>query len=131
MSPLLTSGLFVAVGGLMMAVAVPLIRRRVPPNPLYGVRVRATLADPDVWYAANAASGRELFALGAVLAVAALIVPLVAGRWAVDVLVGGTIVGTLILAWRANRFANQLLAARQSARPDEARTTAKSTSERS
>ena len=38
----------------LMAVAVPLARRRVPPNAWYGLRVPATFADREVWYAANA-----------------------------------------------------------------------------
>jgi len=51
----------------MISIAIPLLLRRVPPNALYGLRVPATFADEWVWYEANARSGRDLLALGAVL----------------------------------------------------------------
>ena len=42
------------VGGLLVtALSVPLIQKRIPPNPWYGFRVRKTLENRDVWYAAN------------------------------------------------------------------------------
>src|SRR5690349_1235682 len=37
-----------AAGLLMIAMSLPLIRRRVPPNSLYGLRVRKTLGDPTI-----------------------------------------------------------------------------------
>lgn len=113
MPPLLTSLTFAAVSVLLMALAVPLMRRRVPPNHTYGLRVRATLADPEVWYEANAASGRDLFGLGAVLLVVSLTVPWVAGRWGPPLLAGGVTLGALGMAWRGTRHANRLLAARR------------------
>jgi hypothetical protein len=115
MPPLVLSGVFVAIGVLLVGLAVPPIRGRVAPNLLYGVRVRSTLADPAVWYAVNAVSGRELLALGVLLIVAALTLPWVAGRWAGDLLTGGLTLGTLTLAWRATRMANRLSAANQRA----------------
>jgi len=44
----------------LMAIAVPLIQRKVPPNTVYGFRTRATLADETIWYDANAHFGRGL-----------------------------------------------------------------------
>lgn len=49
---------------LMILLSLPMIFRRVPPNPLYGFRTRATLSDPDLWYAANAYAGKWLLADG-------------------------------------------------------------------
>src|SRR3954470_14683070 len=54
----------VSAGLLMAALAVPLMRRKVGPNALYGFRVRRTLEDPRVWYDANAFAGRCLFCSG-------------------------------------------------------------------
>ena len=54
----------VSAGLLTAALAVPLIRRKVGPNALYGFRVRRTLDDPRVWYDANAFAGRCLFRSG-------------------------------------------------------------------
>ena len=57
---LILAPLFVAVGLLFIGLAIPLIRRRVKPNQMYGLRVPATFANEWVWYEANAASGRDL-----------------------------------------------------------------------
>ena len=54
-------------------VSIPLILRRVPPNPVYGYRTRATLSDKALWYEVNAYFGsRFLLAslLSACIAVA-------------------------------------------------------------
>ena len=62
--------LFASVTILMMVMAVPLIRGRVRPNPLYGVRTPKTLGNEGVWYRANAYGGRLLFGTGLVQLVA-------------------------------------------------------------
>ena len=54
----------VSAGLLTAALAVPLMRRKVGPNALYGFRVHRTLDDPRVWYDANAYAGRCLFGFG-------------------------------------------------------------------
>ena len=59
--------LFAAVGLLFIGLAVPLIKRRIPPNHLYGFRVAATLASEEVWYAANEYAGRQLRLLGVII----------------------------------------------------------------
>ena len=43
-----------------IAISVPLILRKVPPNLLYGFRTRKTMSDPRIWYAANALGGKNL-----------------------------------------------------------------------
>ena len=64
--------LFVGSGLLMASLSVPLILRRIGPNPWYGFRVRQTLDDPAVWYPANAYAGRGLLALAATIVGAAI-----------------------------------------------------------
>lgn len=44
---------YIASGLLMSGLALPLMWRKVPPNHLYGFRVRRTLEDEAVWYAVN------------------------------------------------------------------------------
>ena len=61
---------YVLLGGLSVAVAVPLIQGRVRPNPWYGVRVRKTLEDREIWYAVNAYFGRRFAVYGLFVAVA-------------------------------------------------------------
>ncbi|MHC4837264.1 MAG: SdpI family protein [Planctomycetota bacterium] len=63
---------FTASGLLCAGLAVPLLRGKVPPNHLYGFRVKATLSHPEVWYPANRASARYLLAYGIACVVAAL-----------------------------------------------------------
>lgn len=46
--------------------ALPLIAGVVPPNRIYGVRTRATLAKPDLWYRANRAAGVGVLVASAV-----------------------------------------------------------------
>lgn len=43
-----------ALDALFVLLSIPLLLRRVGPNVLYGYRTRATLADPSLWYEANA-----------------------------------------------------------------------------
>lgn len=57
--------LCVAAGVLLIMGGIPLYLRRVPPNPLYGVRLRAT-RDERIWYEINARAGRDLVVIGAV-----------------------------------------------------------------
>jgi len=64
--------LYVGAGLLLIGLSVPLIRRKVRPNAWYGFRVRQTLADPDVWYAANAYAGKCLLGVGVITVLTAV-----------------------------------------------------------
>ena len=44
---------FVSAGVMLVGLSIPLIRRRIGPNPWYGFRVPATTNDPDIWYPVN------------------------------------------------------------------------------
>jgi len=44
----------------LIVISIPLIQRRIRPNVWYGFRVRRTLEDPKVWYAANRYSAFHL-----------------------------------------------------------------------
>ena len=102
--------IFTGVGLLLIALAVPLMRRSVPPNGWYGLRVAATFADEWVWYEANAHSGRDLMILGALQMVVAVL-PAVLGvpeiSYAITniaFLLAGTVAYALIGIRRANRL---------------------------
>ena len=58
---------FPLIGLASLLLGWPLARRRVPPNRWYGLRVPATMANPAIWYEANAVCGEDLVRLGAVL----------------------------------------------------------------
>ena len=111
---------FVLLGVLLVALAVPLMRRRVPPNG-YGLRVPATLADEWVWYEANARCATGMLALGVLVAGMALLLPMV---WALDsarlsfVLSGTVAVGALVNAVWGSVLAERLLRERRAAQAD-------------
>ncbi len=47
-----------ACDAVFVLLAIPLVLRKVPPNPVYGYRTRATLASAPLWYDVNAYFGR-------------------------------------------------------------------------
>jgi hypothetical protein len=59
------SGLFLA------ALCVPLILGRIPPNGLYGFRVRKTMEHPEIWYPVNKYGGERLLVASLVMVIAA------------------------------------------------------------
>lgn len=103
--------LFTLVGLLLIAISLPLMRRAIKPNPLYGLRVRATFADERVWYEANAATGRDFTILGVLQVAVALFVRGVSENVYVAVNVGFLLAGVLTVAVIGTRRANRLLEA--------------------
>ena len=69
---ILFSLLFAGVGIVFICISIPLVQERVPPNGTYGFRTRKTLSDPKIWYAANRASGQDLFVTGAVITISSI-----------------------------------------------------------
>jgi uncharacterized membrane protein len=66
-------------GAVMAAIAIPMVQRRIPPNPFYGFRVPKSLKNPVVWYEINAYSGRRLLVVGLVVAIIAPLLYLIPG----------------------------------------------------
>jgi uncharacterized membrane protein len=46
--------IYIIGGSLLILLSIPLILRKVPPNPFYGFRISWTMEDPELWYAVNA-----------------------------------------------------------------------------
>ena len=63
-------------GLLLIVLAVPLIRRRVPMNRWYGVRIPRAFASEANWYAINEVGGRWLAGAGGLVALAGAFVVL-------------------------------------------------------
>lgn len=102
--------IFAGTGALIVALAVPMATRRVPPNPMYGLRVSATLEDESIWYEANARSGRDGIVAGIAIIVVALVL-FVAGMpdtAAAYINTGFTLVATTVMCIGGIRFANRL-----------------------
>jgi hypothetical protein len=54
--------MFIASGIMLAALSVPMILKIIPPNGLYGFRVKKTMENPNIWYPVNAYSGKLLLA---------------------------------------------------------------------
>jgi len=63
--------LFLYLGGgiLLALLAIPLLARKIGPNPFYGFRVKKTLEDPNTWYEVNQYFARRQMAVGVLTAV--------------------------------------------------------------
>jgi uncharacterized membrane protein len=114
-----------ASGVLLIALGLPLWLRRIPRNPLYGVRFAATLSDDRIWYEINARCGRALVGIG-VGYLALLTGALVFGHsWIMPlrllgptlVLIVALIVNTILLNRAAARLVTAADLAGQSSRP--------------
>jgi uncharacterized membrane protein len=71
--------LFVGSGMLLLVLSVPMMRRMLPPNYWYGVRLPRTLRDERLWYDANAFGGKCLFGAGLIWTAGALLFALIPG----------------------------------------------------
>ena len=65
--------LFFFSGLLLAALSIPMIKGKIPPNGLYGFRVKKTMENPEIWYPVNAYSGKWLLAASLVQALAAVV----------------------------------------------------------
>ena len=96
--------LFLGVGALFVVLGIPLIRRKVPPNHWYGMRVRQTLENEAVWYPANEYAGWQLLWLGIVtivLSVALYLIPALNMIAYVSIVLGAMLLGTVVMMVRS------------------------------
>ena len=75
--------------------------RWVPPNHVYGFRIRATLRDRSVWYDINALSGRHFFLLGLLLIALELSLPPAAQRPTLRAIALMGLAVIVVVDWRA------------------------------
>ena len=71
--------MFCASGLLLAGLSIPLILGKIPPNGLYGFRVRKTMEHPEIWYPVNRYGGKWMFVSGLGIALAAVLLVLVPG----------------------------------------------------
>jgi uncharacterized membrane protein len=100
-------------GVALIATGVPLVRRRIPPNMFYGVRLTATLGDEVVWYEINARGGRDFIWIGVGNTVVAAASVIVGDSWSIPfriflplgLLAIALVLDTIVLARAASRLA--------------------------
>lgn len=103
--------LYIGVGLLTAVIAVPLVLRKVKPNPFYGFRTRKTLTNEAVWYEANVYAGKWLAGAGIVVASAAVAFSLMPGMdvgiyaW---VMTGALVIAMSIGLITSFRYLNQI-----------------------
>jgi uncharacterized membrane protein len=56
--------IYIIGGSLLILLSIPLILRKIPPNPVYGFRTGWTMGDPELWYSVNAYAGKWLVFVG-------------------------------------------------------------------
>jgi len=65
--------LFLFSGLLLAALSIPMIMGKIPPNGLYGFRVKKTMDNPEIWYTVNVYSEKWLLAASLMQALAAVV----------------------------------------------------------
>jgi uncharacterized membrane protein len=104
--------LCVVSGIALIGLGIPLYRRRVPPNALYGVRLRSTLDDDELWYDVNARAGRDFIVIGTAFLVALGVAQTIGRAWdpvvrilvPLVLLVFGLMIETIAIVRLANRM---------------------------
>ncbi len=71
--------MYVLSGLMFVVLAIPMVKRKVRPNPWYGFRTRKTLSRADIWYKANEYSGRTLIVAGSITTLTALVFAMLPG----------------------------------------------------
>jgi hypothetical protein len=103
--------LFVFSGILLMALSVPMILGKIPPNGWYGFRVKKTMENPEIWYPVNAYSGKWLLAISLVMILAAVgfySIPGVPVDFYAYIIMGVWAVGFTVAMVASIRFMNSL-----------------------
>lgn len=64
--------MYCSAGILLALLSIPLMRRKIPPNGLYGFRTPKTIDNPELWYLVNQYSAKRMFWTAIAFVVAAL-----------------------------------------------------------
>jgi hypothetical protein len=105
--------MFVALGLLMVGLAVPMIRGWVKPNLWYGFRTAKTLSNEEIWYKANAYSGQWMLVIGLILAAASVVLYLIPSirvdlvTYNIIILIV-TMVGLVVMVYQSFRYLQTL-----------------------
>jgi hypothetical protein len=102
-----------AIGPVLVLMSIPLMLRWVPPNRVYGFRIRATLRNKSVWYDANALGGRHFFLLGLLLVGLEFAIPPSMRTQTLRLTAIAGLALIIVVDWRtANRWERERMSAR-------------------
>ena len=82
---------------LVLALSIPMILSKVPPNSTYGFRTQKTLSSQEIWYPANRAAGWFMLAAMVVSICFNLALWWIFPEWSLNRTVGWMTGGTMIL----------------------------------
>jgi uncharacterized membrane protein len=103
--------LLASIGLLMVVLAIPMIIQKVPPNSWYGVRIKETIDNPDIWYPTNTHIGYLLLIYGILVIIMSLLLPFIPGMnpdlYAL-MMVALLLVGIVIILIRGKRYVKTL-----------------------
>ncbi len=71
--------MYLVFGALLVGLSFPLLQYKIKPNGLYGFRIKATLEDPELWYAVNHHFASRMLVSGIAIMAAAIILYLIPG----------------------------------------------------
>lgn len=104
---LLTGGFFSLI---MIGLGIPFTQRKIGPNGIAGIRIPATMNDPEVWYDANAYGGRLMVWIGVVTGLSTLLyfVPGVGSELYMGLLTIGILVTSMFLVVKSVNYVRAL-----------------------
>jgi hypothetical protein len=71
--------MYCSAGVLLMLLSIPLMRRKIPPNGLYGFRTPKTIDNPELWYLVNQYSAKRMFWTAVAFVITAVVMYLLPG----------------------------------------------------
>ncbi len=101
---------FFITGLIFSGLAIPLIRRKVKINSLYGIRIPQTMDNEKVWYEVNEIVGKYIFVFGMLISILSLyftINPTDPGFIMIYILLAILIFGSVLLVVLSYRIANK------------------------
>lgn len=101
---------FLLTGTLEIVISIPLILEKIPPNYLYGFRVKKTLSNKEIWYKANKYLGKDLTTAGSILTLGSLTPLIIEIELSVAIIVYLTLVTIplIIILFRGFRYLSKL-----------------------
>lgn len=95
--------IFIGTGALFVGMSIPLIKRKIPPNELYGFRAPAAFANESVWYDINEYSARLMRSVGVAIlaAVPVLLILEVDETLFAMIMIGIILAGTIVMIVRS------------------------------